>query len=47
LGIPLRKWTIQEYIRLLRKGPSFSRNWVAFIKNHMDDIWARDFTVWR
>jgi transposase InsO family protein len=45
LGISLSKRTIQKYIRLLRKSPSFSRNWATFIKNHIGDIWACDFTV--
>jgi putative transposase len=45
LGIALSKRTIQKYIRLLRKPPSFSKNWATFIKNHMGDIWACDFTV--
>jgi putative transposase len=45
LGITLSKRTIQKYIRLLRKSPSFTQNWASFIKNHMGDIWACDFTV--
>jgi putative transposase len=45
LGITLSKRTIQKYIRLLRKTPSFTHNWAAFIKNHIGDIWACDFTV--
>ena len=45
LGISLSKRTIQKYIRLVRKTPSFTHNWAAFIKNHMGDIWACDFTV--
>jgi hypothetical protein len=45
LGITLSKRTIQKYIRLLRKTTSFSQNWAAFIKNHIGDIWACDFTV--
>jgi putative transposase len=45
LGITLSKQTIQKYIRLLRKSPSFTQNWASFIRNHMGDIWACDFTV--
>jgi transposase InsO family protein len=45
LGIPLSKRTIQKYIRLMRKKLSFTQNWATFIKNHMGDIWACDFTV--
>jgi hypothetical protein len=45
LSITLSKRTIQKYIRLVRKSPSFTHNWGTFIKNHMGDIWACDFTV--
>jgi putative transposase len=45
LGITLSKRTIQKYIRLVRKTTSFTHNWAAFIKNHIGDIWACDFTV--
>jgi transposase InsO family protein len=45
LCITLSKRTIQKYIRLVRKSPSFTHNWAAFIKNHIGDIWACDFTV--
>jgi transposase InsO family protein len=45
LGISLSKRTIQKYIRLVRKTPSFTHNWATFIKNHACDIWACDFTV--
>jgi putative transposase len=45
LGISLSKRTIQKYIRLVRKTPSFTHNWASFIRNHMGDIWACDFTV--
>jgi transposase InsO family protein len=45
LGITLCKRTIQKYIRLVRKSPSFTQNWATFMKNHMGDIWACDFTV--
>jgi putative transposase len=45
LGITLSKRTIQKYIRLVRKTPSFTHNWVSFMKNHIGDIWACDFTV--
>jgi putative transposase len=45
LGITLSKRTIQKYIRLVRKTPSFTQNWAAFIKNHMGANWACDFTV--
>jgi hypothetical protein len=45
LGITLSKRTIQKYIRLVRKTPSFAHNWASFIRNHMGDIWAFDFTV--
>ena len=45
LGITLSKRTIQKYIRLVRKTPSFTHNWATFIKNHAGNIWACDFTV--
>ena len=45
LGIILSKRTIQKYIRLVKKSPSFNQNWATFIRNHMGDIWACDFTV--
>jgi transposase InsO family protein len=45
VGILISKRTIQKYIHLLRKPPSFSQNWAAFIRNHAGDIWACDFTV--
>ena len=45
LGISLSKRTIQKYIRLVRKIPSVSHTWATFIKNHIGDIWACDFTV--
>jgi putative transposase len=45
LGITLSKRTIQKYIRLVRKTPSFSHNWAAFIRNHIGNIWACDFAV--
>jgi DNA-directed RNA polymerase specialized sigma54-like protein len=44
-GITLCRRSIQKYIRLVRKSPSFTQKWAAFIKNHMGDIWACDFTV--
>lgn len=45
LGITLSKRTIQKYIRLLRKTPSFTQDWATFIKNNICDIWTCDFTV--
>jgi transposase InsO family protein len=45
LGITLSKRTIQKYIQLVRKSPSFTHNWATFIKNHIGDVWACDFTV--
>jgi hypothetical protein len=45
LGISLSKRTIQKYVQLVRKSLSFTHNWAAFIKNHIGDIWACDFTV--
>jgi hypothetical protein len=45
LGINLSKRTIQKYICLVRKTPSFSQNWATFLKNHTGSIWACDFTV--
>jgi putative transposase len=45
LGNILGKRTIQKYIRLVRKTPSFSQNWATFIRNHAGNIRACDFTV--
>jgi len=45
LDTTLSKRTIQKYIQLVRKTPSFNQNWAAFLKNHAGDIWACDFTV--
>ena len=43
LGIRVSKRTIQRYLPKKRRSPS--QNWVTFLKNHTDDIWAGDFTV--
>jgi putative transposase len=40
LGISLSKRTIQKYIRLVRKTPSFTHNWASFIRNHMGEIFG-------
>jgi putative transposase len=45
LGIKVCKRTIQKYLPKVRKSPSSSQTWTTFVKNHVGDIWACDFTV--
>ena len=45
LGIKVCKRTIQKYMPKGRKSLSSSQTWAAFVKNHVGDIWACDFTV--
>ena len=45
LGIKVCKRTIQKYLPKVRKSPSSSQTWATFVKNHVGDIWACDFTV--
>jgi putative transposase len=45
LGIKVCKRTIQKYLPKVRKSPSPNQTWATFVHNHVDDIWACDFTV--
>jgi putative transposase len=45
LGIRVCKRTIQKYLPKVREAPSSSQTWATFVKNHVADIWACDFTV--
>jgi putative transposase len=45
LGIKVCKRTIQKYLPKVREAPSSSQTWATFVKNHVADIWACDFTV--
>ena len=45
LGIKVCKKTIQKYLPKVREAPSSSQTWATFVKNHVADIWACDFTV--
>ena len=45
LGIKVCKRTIQIYLPKIRKTPPSSQTWATFVKNHVADIWAYDFTV--
>jgi putative transposase len=45
LGIKVCKRTIQTYMPKVRKTPSSSQTRATFVKNHIGDIWACDFTV--
>lgn len=44
LGIKISKRTIQKYTRTQRRH-RLGQTWTTFLKGHMDDIWACDFTV--
>ena len=44
-GIKVCKRTIQKYMPKVRKSQSSSQTWATFVKNHIEDIWACDFTV--
>jgi putative transposase len=45
LGIRVCKRTIQKYLPKVRKSPSSSQTWATFVKDHVGDIWACDFTT--
>ena len=45
LGIRVCKRTVQKYLPKVRESPSSSQTWATFVKNHVADIWACDFTV--
>jgi transposase InsO family protein len=45
LGIRVCKRTVQKYLPKVRESPSSSQTWATFVKNHVTDIWACDFTV--
>jgi putative transposase len=45
LGIKVCKRTVQKYLPKVREAPSSSQTWATFVKNHVADIWACDFTV--
>jgi len=45
LGIKVCKRTIQKCLPKVREAPSSSQTWATFVKNHVGDIWACDFTV--
>ena len=44
LGIKVSKRSVQKYMHKVRRNRS-GQTWAAFIKNHIRDIWACDFTV--
>jgi putative transposase len=44
LGVKVSKRTIQKYMLKVRHNRS-GQTWVTFLKNHIRDIWACDFTV--
>ncbi|HVC83414.1 MAG TPA: integrase core domain-containing protein [Chloroflexota bacterium] len=43
LHIPVAKWTIQKYMRDARPPRRSDQTWATFLRNHAEDIWARDF----
>jgi putative transposase len=45
LEIKVCKRTIQKYLPKVREAPSSSQTWATFVKNHVADIWACDFTI--
>ena len=45
LGIRVCKRTVQKYLPKVRESFSSSQTWATFVKNHVADIWACDFTV--
>jgi putative transposase len=45
LGIKVCKRTIQKFMPKSEKSPSSNQTWATFMKNHVRDIWACDFTV--
>jgi putative transposase len=42
LGIHLTKRTILKYMRTIRKSPLSNQNWLTFIRNHANTVWACD-----
>jgi putative transposase len=45
LGIRVCKRTVQKYLLKVKESPYSSQTWATFVKNHIADIWAYDFTV--
>lgn len=45
LGIKVSKRTIQKYMPKGKKSHTSGQTWATFLKNHVQDIWACDFTV--
>jgi hypothetical protein len=45
LGIKVCKRTIQKYMPKVRKSPSSLQTWATFVKNHIRNIWACNFTT--
>jgi putative transposase len=45
LGIQISKRTIQKHMPKANKRRSSGQTWTTFLKNHIQDIWACDFTV--
>ncbi len=42
LGFHLTKWTILKYMRSVRKRQPLNQNWLTFIRNHANTVWACD-----
>jgi putative transposase len=42
LGIHLTKRTIHKYMRTVRRPPLSNQNWLTFIRNHANTVWACD-----
>ena len=45
LGAKISKRTVQKTWFELRKSRSLGQNWATFLKNHVSEIWACDFTT--
>ena len=45
LGIKVSKRTIQKTMPKVKKSHTSGQTWATFLKNHVQDIWACDFTV--
>lgn len=43
LGIHLSKRTILKYMRIVRRPHSVHQNWLTFIRNHANTVWACDW----
>jgi transposase InsO family protein len=43
LGIRVARSTIQKYRREARPTRHTGQDWATFLRNHADDVWARDF----